>query len=320
MAAASSVPEQSDTIRRAELGIFLRARRANLAPEQVGIPRGKRRLTPGLRREEVASLADIGVTWYTWLEQGRAIQVSAETLRRLASALSLSPSDEIYLFTLAGLPAPRGIRRANLDDPAALQGVLDGFTTGPAVMFSPSFDVLGYNPIWNLIYKIDSYSGPFARNHVYRLFMDPGRRRLYVDYEVVARHMVGLLRAHYAGHVDAPEFQELLRALTAASPEFERLWRECRTQPLDLFHLRLQHETLGPLTLSASRFPVEGTSGVLIFFGTPADPDTAAILAKASGSLAKREKLQPVSDVRFDRAGLRTGERGATRIRSKRKR
>src|SRR5262245_5508982 len=216
---------QSDNIRRAELGVFLRARRAAVLPEQAGMPRGKRRLTPGLRREEVAVLANMGVTWYTWLEQGRDINVSAKTLRQVSSALSLSASDEIYLFTLAGLPIPRDVRRADLKDPASLQGVLDGFTTGPAVMFGPTFDVLGYNRVWNFIYAIGSYRGPFARNHVYRLFMDPMRRRLYVDYEVVARHMVGLLRAQYADHVGAPEFRQLLDALTAASPEFARLWQ-----------------------------------------------------------------------------------------------
>jgi transcriptional regulator with XRE-family HTH domain len=257
------------------------------------MPRGRRRLTPGLRREEVASLADIGVTWYTWLEQGREINVSADTLRRLANALKLSGSDEIYLFTLAGVPAPLDARRANLEDPGALQAVLDGFTTGPAVMFGPTFDVLGYNPVWNLIYRIDSYGGPFARNHVYRLFMDPVRRRLYVDYEAVARHMVGLLRAQYADHLGSLEFQELVAALSAASPPFARLWSECRTEPLDPFPLRLQHETLGRLTLRASRFPVVGTPGILIFFGTPEDRKTAATLAKASQLLAKRGQSKP---------------------------
>src|SRR5262245_30121003 len=255
---ASGAPLQSDTIRRAELGVFLRARRAAVAPEQAGMPRGKRRLTPGLRREEVAALANIGVTWYTWLEQGRAINVSAEALHRVAHALSLSGSDEIHLFTLAGLPIPRDARRADLKDPASLQAVLDGFTTGPAVMFGPSFDVLGYNRVWNIIYAIDSYGGSFSRNHVYRLFMDPVRRRLYVDYDLVPRHLVGLLRAQYPSHVGAPEFRQLLGALTAASREFARLWSECHTEPLDLFSLRLQHETLGRLTLCASRFPVEG--------------------------------------------------------------
>jgi transcriptional regulator with XRE-family HTH domain len=306
-------------IRREELGVFLRARRAAVAPEQAGIARGTRRLTPGLRREEVASLANIGVTWYTWLEQGREINVSAETLHRLAGALALTASDEIYLFTLAGLPPPLHARRATLEDPSTLQSVLDGFTTGPAVMFDPTFDVLAYNSIWNLIYAIDAYSGPFARNHVYRLFLDPVRRRLYVDYEAVARHMVGLLRAQYAGHVDAPGFQELIAALIAASAEFAKLWSQCHTQPLDLFHLRLQHETLGRLTLSASRFPVEGASGVLIFFGTPEDSETATSLARASHALAKRQNTHPVSNAGLPETAVLQSRPRAARVRPKRR-
>ena len=88
---------------RTELKAFLRSRRAALAPEAVGLPRGGRRLTPGLRREEVAALAEVGLTWYTWLEQGRAINVSAAALARIARALRLDATDEAYLFSLAGL-------------------------------------------------------------------------------------------------------------------------------------------------------------------------------------------------------------------------
>ena len=91
------------SMQRTELKAFLRTRRAALTPEAAGLPRGSRRLTPGLRREEVAALAEVGVTWYTWLEQGRAINVSAAALTRIARALSLSPTDEAYLFALMGL-------------------------------------------------------------------------------------------------------------------------------------------------------------------------------------------------------------------------
>src|SRR5262245_34905683 len=102
VASLSSDAQGLGAKRRAELGVFLRLRRAAVAPESAGIPRGKRRLTPGLRREEVALLADVGVTWYTWLEQGRPINVSPATLRRVSRALQLTVSDEGYLFTLAG--------------------------------------------------------------------------------------------------------------------------------------------------------------------------------------------------------------------------
>lgn len=93
----------NDIARRLELKAFLRARREALRPESTGLSPGPRRRTPGLRREEVASLADVGVTWYTWLEQGREISVSRATLLRIAHALRLTPTDETYLLGLAGL-------------------------------------------------------------------------------------------------------------------------------------------------------------------------------------------------------------------------
>src|SRR5262249_36281778 len=116
----------SASARREELKAFLRARRASVTPEATGLPRGKRRLTPGLRREELAALAGVGVTWYTWLEQGREINVSADTLRRIARALGLSISDERYLFSLAGLPVP-GSASFRAPAPPIVQLLLDGF-------------------------------------------------------------------------------------------------------------------------------------------------------------------------------------------------
>src|SRR5262249_28544986 len=250
--------------RRSELKAFLRTRRAALTPERKGISPGQRRLTPGLRREEVATLANVGLTWYTWLEQGREINVSANTLRRVSQALKLSASDEIYLFKLAGLPAPAASPRDEIKDLSIWQNLLDGFTAGPAVMFDRAFDVLAYNGLWDLIYRFDDYDGPFARNHVYRLFAEPRRRRLYADYDAVAHNMVGLLRAHYADHVGDPRFEELVDALRAVSPEFTRLWDDRLTQPLETFALRLRHETLGLLALDAVRLSVDAAPDVLV--------------------------------------------------------
>jgi transcriptional regulator with XRE-family HTH domain len=262
----------------------LRVRRAAVAPETVGIPRGKRRLTPGLRREEVALLADVGVTWYTWFEQGRRINVSASMLRRVSRALKLTESDEGYLFTLAGpADAARLTRRADLYDLSIPQRVLDGFTTGPAVMFDQTFDVVASNALWKLIYTPEDYSGRFAQNHVYRLFLDPARRALYVDYDLVARQMVGLLRAQYGHHVGIREFEDLIEALRVESAAFARLWAAHETQPLAPSRLRL-HVKRSSVNLHVSRFPVEGVPGLVIFFGPPADQESAAILASLYGT------------------------------------
>jgi transcriptional regulator with XRE-family HTH domain len=266
-----------DAKRRAELRAFLRIRRAAVAPESAGIPRGKRRLASGLRREEVALLADVGVTWYTWLEQGRRINVSAAMLRRVSRVLKLTESDEGYLLTLAGAAAARLPGRADLYDLSILQRVLDGFTTGPAVMFDQTFDVVASNALWKLIYTPQEYSGRFAQNHVYRLFLDPTRRALYVDYDVVTRQMVGLLRAQYGHHVGAREFEGLIEALRVDSASFARLWAEHETQPLAPSMLRLYVKP-SSVTLHVSRFPVEGVPGLVIFFGPPADQESAAVL------------------------------------------
>src|SRR5699024_4918600 len=115
---------------RLTLKEFLKTKRAQVSPESAGLPRGQRRRTPGLRREEVATLADVGVTWYTWLEQGRPIHPSAATLHRIAQALQLSRSDEGYLFALAGLPRSGPVAPAFQVTPEILS-VLENYQ-GPA--------------------------------------------------------------------------------------------------------------------------------------------------------------------------------------------
>src|SRR5699024_2161245 len=120
---------------RLTLKNFLKAKRALVSPESVGLPRGQRRRTPGLRREEVATLADVGITWYTWLEQGRPINPSADTLHRIARALRLSATDEGYLFTLAELPQPKSVVAPAFRVTPEILTLLDSYA-GPAFIMS----------------------------------------------------------------------------------------------------------------------------------------------------------------------------------------
>jgi len=130
--------------RRAELAAFLRSRRDRLAPEAVGLPPAPRRRTPGLRREEVAQLAGVGITWYTWLEQGRPINASAEVFDALARALLLDRHERAHLFALAGY-ADRGGDQVPDAVPPAVRAVLDGLDPVPARVVNARWDVLGYN-------------------------------------------------------------------------------------------------------------------------------------------------------------------------------
>src|SRR5437016_816069 len=137
-----------DEERRIELANFLRARRQSLQPEQVGLPRRKvHKRTPGLRREDVAELSDISVTWYTWLEQGRAIQASPSALARLADVLQLDLTEREYLFALATpqLP-PLSLPLLEAVSPR-LQCLLDAHGTNPAYLLGPHFEILAWNQI-----------------------------------------------------------------------------------------------------------------------------------------------------------------------------
>src|SRR6478736_173740 len=136
-----------DAVRRHELAAFLRSRRERITPEQVGLRHSRRRRTPGLRREEVAQLAGVGVTWYTWLEQGRDINASAQVLDAIARTLGFDAQERSHLFTLAGTADGNAATRCARLNPA-VELVLDRFEPYPALAVNARFDILAYNRAW----------------------------------------------------------------------------------------------------------------------------------------------------------------------------
>lgn len=270
-------------MQRTELKAFLRARRAALAPEAAGLPRGQRRLTPGLRREEVAALADVGLTWYTWLEQGREINVSAAALTRIARALALTPSDEAYLFALAGLARPEPAP-ARIEVPPAIRGLLDRYQ-GPAFVLDPLFDLLAYNRHADFLFGFDAVGGPFPRNHVWNAFMHPPRRHLYQPHFLrSAANLVAIFRMSHAAHPDDPRFDALISTLEAASPDFAQLWRQQHTATLSALELPLYHAALGPFCVHSTRLPIRDghADGATLFFFVPVDASAVACFARMS--------------------------------------
>ncbi|WP_163991094.1 helix-turn-helix transcriptional regulator [Pyxidicoccus caerfyrddinensis] len=211
--------------RRAELAQFLRTRRARVRPAEVGLPAGTRRRTPGLRREEVARLADVGVSWYTWLEQGRDIHVSEPLLERLARALHLTPTERAHLFELAhGRPAARpAIAPARVSD--ALQRVIDDYPF-PALVSTRRWDVLAWNAPAVILYGDFGLLPPERRNGLWSLFMNPDRRARMPGWEADARRAVAGFRLDAARAADRTEFDALVEELASVSPEFARFWGE----------------------------------------------------------------------------------------------
>ncbi len=147
---SGAAPQSASTVRRHELAAFLRHRREHITPEQVGLPRGTRRRTPGLRREEVAQLAAVGVTWYTWLEQARDIQVSVQVLDALARTLFLDSSERAHLFQLAGAIDPQPATSCAVVTPA-LQAMLDQLDPIPACLQNSRYDILAYNRTYGML-------------------------------------------------------------------------------------------------------------------------------------------------------------------------
>lgn len=267
---------QNQTIidaRRREFGAFLRSRREKLTPASVGLPDGFRRRTPGLRREEVALLAGVGTTWYTWLEQGRDVRASVEVLSALADALLLDPAERRHLFTLSDRPSTEIPIDGPEDVPAALRRMLASLTGQPAYVLGRRWDVLAWNSAAVALFGDYGLLEGDARNTVHRVFTDPAHRQLLVDWEIVAANSLAMFRADSARYAGDPDFERLIATLTQMSPEFRAWWpRQDVLRPL-AGHKRLRHPLGGPMNFEYTALAVIDRPDMKLVVYTPLDED-----------------------------------------------
>jgi transcriptional regulator with XRE-family HTH domain len=235
--------------RRRELADFLRTRRERLAPEEVGLPRGTRRRVLGLRREELAQLAGVGLTWYTWLEQGRDIRVSRQVVDSLGRALRLDPTERRHLASLSDPSAQVTELGVVADVPAALQALLDQQGASPAYVMNPRWDVLAWNHAARALFADFPRLPPAQRNMVWLLFTEPALRGLLLDWEEHARVVLGQFRASRERREGDPAFAELVERLRAASPEFRAWWPRHEVRGRFEGRREFEHPTLGRLVL-----------------------------------------------------------------------
>ena len=267
--------------RRDELADFLRQRRASVQPEQVGLPGGGRRRTPGLRREEVAQLAGVGTTWYTWLEQGRDVRASMEVLEAIAGALQLTPAERTHLVLLGRGEQPPP-RRAPAERVApTLRRLVENLGGNPAYILGRRWDYLAWNrAATEILGDLDAVPKP-ERNHVWLTFMDPARRELFTDWKRSIRLLVARFRADSAHHVGDPSFEELITALQASSPEFCKLWKRHEVADKGVGRKELNHPTAGRLVFEHAVFnPSESPEQRLILYTPLPEQDTPAKLAQ----------------------------------------
>jgi transcriptional regulator with XRE-family HTH domain len=271
--------------RREELADFLRTKRASLQPEDVGLPDGGRRRTPGLRREEVALLAGVGTTWYTWLEQGRAVRASLEVLEALSRALRLSAAERSHVILL-GRGEQAGPCKAPAEEVSpTLRRLVENTGPGPVYLLGRRWDYLAWNSSFERVFSWEPGPDPLSRNHVWLWFMDPSRRTLCSgDWAASARLLVAKFRADNARQIGNPAYEELICALESSSPEFRKLWKKHEVAGSGTGRKELNHPVVGPLVFDHAVFN-HGDLGEqrLVIYSPSCEQNTRAKLAKLLG-------------------------------------
>jgi transcriptional regulator with XRE-family HTH domain len=207
---------------RRELGDFVRAQREKLTPAGVGLPAGTRRRTPGLRREELAQLCGLSVTWYTWIEQGRDVSISPAALARLAMALQLGRAERAYLFELAGKRDPdQGGSDADVLPPAVLACV--EAISAPAYVLDRGWTARSWNAAAERLF-VGWLDQPGDRNLLRFIFTEPTARALICGWEERARRVAAEFRAASSAHLDDPSLSKLIDDLRRQSRDFARFW------------------------------------------------------------------------------------------------
>jgi transcriptional regulator with XRE-family HTH domain len=272
--------------RRRELGAFVRNRRERIRPEQVGLPPMRRRRTPGLRREEVAQLAGVGITWYTWLEQGRDINPSAQVLDAISRTLQFDAHEHAHLFTLAGLSTTT-IAHECLALYPTVQPLIDQLEPDPAIVLSARLDLLAYNRPYGSFFS-DLEEIPLEdRNVLWLAFTHPEWEKAIVDREEVLGRMVAEYRAAMAEHLDDPAWKALVARLHRASPEFTAFWERHDVQSAESRTKRAMHPTAGLLLLDYTNLWLGPNPGTRIVAFTPADDRTRERLERLQKDYAE---------------------------------
>ena len=271
------------------LGAFLQARRAGLTPQDVGLSTyGERRRVAGLRREEVAGLAGVGLSYYTRLEQGQSLRASAEVLDALATALGLDDAERLHLHDLGAGPQRRtGRPRTTVEKvQAETDQLLTAVGDTPAIVLGRRGDVLAWNRTGHALFAahvpVDAPRGPAGDrpNMTRMVFLDAHTRDLYRDWPTKARAVVGQLRLQVGRHPDDPRLAQLVGGLSIQSPEFAAMWADHRVRDCDIAEFTMRHPLVGELTVVQQTLTV------------PLAPDQRLVLATAAANSASAVALQ----------------------------
>jgi len=262
--------------RRADLAAFLRARRAAVAPEDVGLERGPRRRTPGLRREEVALLADVSVSWYTWLEQGRPINASVDVLDALARALRLDPVERAHLLELAGHPTRQPIDPGRSSCPGGVLELLRSVEPAPAYALGPTWDLIAWNHSFATLFPPIASLPADECNLVWLLFANDDARALNDPWESEARRTLSQYRAEVTPMRDDPAVASLVARLQAASAEFREWWPQYDVAAFETHRRVFNHPKVGRLEFETEQLVPVAAPDIRVVVHLPVEGDDSA--------------------------------------------
>jgi transcriptional regulator with XRE-family HTH domain len=268
----------SDQKRRKELGDYLKSRRDRLDPKDFGLPSGPRRKVRGLRREELAQLVGTGVTWYTWLEQGRDINVSTEILESLARVMRMSIEERNHLFLLAHQQIPQtkqiDIEKERVE--SVLKNLLDHLNDWPAYVINSKWDVLDWNRAAGIIFGEFGEMDDKQRNAIWRCFMSPSYRKVMVDWNNHAQRMLASFRGTCSRFIGEPWLNELVNELNEHSEEFRMWWPRHDVLGTPVGKKEMRHEKAGILVMEHITFQVYDNPDLKMFLYRPLNENNSA--------------------------------------------
>lgn len=293
---ATATLETPDARRRAELRDFLTSRRARVSPEEAGMPPGGgRRRTPGLRREEVAVLAGVGVSWYQWLEQGRDITVSGQVLDSVGRVLRLTEPERQHLYALAGLtPPPLRSSPMEKEDGCclALKRMIDAWLPNPGHIVDRYWNITAMNTSAQLVFGFDRV----GTNCLVDFFENEQYLRGYQDAEEVVRRVVGQYRAEMTNHPGDPAYTEIIDRLLRTSPKFAEAWNLHEVHAAGTNLKIYLHPQAGELHFESTQLRVPEWPDLTIVMHTPlAETDTRARLERMMTDYERRHGLRVVA-------------------------
>lgn len=269
------------------LSAFLKSQRAKLTPQAVGLPEGARRRTPGLRREEVAQLAGVSSTWYTWLEQGRDIQASHSVLDCIAGALRLTADERKYFFALAS-DTGSGMAFRDLEPPACiappLEKILAELRYCPTLISDRRCQIVGWNEAAAHVFLAFDLIPAEERNMIQLLFARKEFKRLAVNWSQFVSGFLAIFRAYYGQYVEDEWYERFLTELSGLYPEFDPLWQESRVNSAPEVELEFRHAKAGKMLFHLTSLQVHGSADLRMSVYTPApDSQTESKLERLMG-------------------------------------